>query len=109
MIALVLFLHVCLCSRAATAPNEICNGCGCVVEVLAVFQFGGCNHCNSDSDGTLIKCAGYNMWCCSDVFHRNNNDNNGDSFKYGMEGCGHTQLVDVSSRGLLNQIARFIE
>ena len=61
------------------------------VSVSLRSHFGGCNHCDADSDGTLIKCAGCNMWWCSDVCHRNDDDNNGDSFNYGMGSDGKTK------------------
>ena len=101
VIALDTFLHVCLWSGAATAPSEI--------EVPAASHFGGCNHCDADLCITIIECVGCNVRWFSDVCHRNNNNNNGDSFKYSIEWSGHTQLVDVSSRGLLKQISRFRE
>ena len=109
VIALVSFLHVCLFSVAATAPSEIYNSCGCVIKVSAASHFGGCNHCDADLYITIIECVGCNVRWFSDVCHRNNNDNDGDSFKYGIEWSGHTQLVDVSSRDLLKQISRFRE
>ena len=109
VIASIAFLHVYLCLGAATAPSNIYNGCGCVAEVSAESHFGGCNHCGAYLDSTLIKCAGCNMRWCSDVYHRNNDNNDNESFRYGMEGYGHTQLVDVSSRDPLKQIERFWE
>ena len=47
------------------------------------------------------------MRWCIDICQRNDDDKNGKSFKYSMEGSGHIQLVDVSSRDLLNHIATF--
>ena len=70
---------------------------------------GSCNHCGADLDITLVECAGCNMRWCSDFCHRSDDDNNDESFKYGMEGSGHNQLVDFSSRDLLKQIAMFRE
>ena len=90
VIALVASLHVCFCSGSATAPSEIWNDCRCVVEVPAASHFCCFNQYNADSDCTLIKCAGYNMRWCSDVFHHNGDDNEGKLFKYGMEGSGYT-------------------
>ena len=109
VIALDTLLYVCLLSSATTTPIDIYNGCGCFVKVLAVSHFGGFNHCEIDSDSTLIKCAGHDMLWFSNVCHHNDDDNNGESFKYGMEGTGHTQFIDVSSRDLLKHIARFRE
>ena len=109
VIALVAFLHVCLWLGATTVPSEVCNGCRCVVEVPTVSHFGGYNHRNADSDSTLIECAGCNMWWWSNVYHHNDNDNDGKSFRYVMQRYWHTQLVDVSCRDLLKQRARFRE
>ena len=89
MIALVAFLHVCLYLGAATTPHEICNGYGCMVRVPAASHFGGFNHCNADSDGTLIKSAGCNMWWCSNVYRRHDDDKDVESFKYGMGSDGN--------------------
>ena len=73
-ISLITFLHVCLCLGAAIAPKEICNDYGCVVEVPAVSHFGAYNHCDAESEDTLIYCAGCNMPWCSDVCQCNNDN-----------------------------------
>ena len=92
VLALVAFLHVCLWLGATTSPINICNGYGRFVEVPDASHFGSCNHCDADSDGTLIECAGCNTRWCSNVCHINNNKNYCETFKYSMGSNGKPRV-----------------